>query len=53
MKKEKDEIKSVCTWRDVQLVADGEAPHSSPDAGRKSLPPELPDPPRSLPTHTQ
>lgn len=43
---------SVCTWCDVELVADGEAPHSSSDTGRKSLPPQLPDPPRSLPTHT-
>lgn len=42
---------SVGTWRDVELVADGEAPHSSSDAGRKSLPPEVPHPPRSLPAH--
>lgn len=41
----------ILTWRDVELVANGEAPHASSDARRKSLPPELPDPPRSLPTH--
>lgn len=40
------------TCCDVKLVADGETPHSPPDTGRKSLPPQFPDPPRSLPTHT-
>lgn len=47
--------KHLCTWCDVQLVANGEAPHSSSDAGRKPLPPKLPDAPRCLPAprHTQ
>lgn len=42
----------VGTWSDVQLVPDGQAPHSSSDSRRKTLPPELPDPPRPLPEHT-
>ena len=39
------------TCCDVELVANGETPDSPPDAGRKSLPPQLPDTPRSLPAH--
>lgn len=41
----------VRTWRDVELIANGETPHSSSDARRKPLPPQIPDTPRPLPAH--
>lgn len=41
----------VRTWGDVELVANGETPYPSSDAGRQPLPPQIPDTPRRLPAH--
>lgn len=42
----------VYTWCDVELIADGEAPHTSSDTRRKPLPPQFSDSSCTLPTCT-
>ena len=45
-------VRAVCTWGDVEVVPDGQAPDSSSDTGRKAVPPQLPHTPRALPVQT-